>query len=108
MIMKPFSSWPIRICLAGVGGLAIGASLLGDLPTPLGQGTTHPLRPTLLAQEDDRGSGRLRQRPPNYNISFRGSGRIQPDPRRPDFQAQATSMAYRGSGRIQPLDPARA
>lgn len=58
-----------------------------------------------MAEDDDRGSGRLQQRPSAWDLGFRGSGRVNPNPQRPNPQSQV--VAYRGSGRIQPANPAR-
>jgi len=103
--MNSSSPWPVRIGLASVTALTLGVSWIPEFPTLAGQ----DMAPTLSAQEDDRGSGRLRQRTLNYKISFRGSGRINPNSDRPTPpQNKATFTAYRGSGRINPLDPARA
>lgn len=103
--MNSSSPWPVRIGLASVTALILGGSLIPELPTLAGQ----DMAPTLAAQDDDRGSGRLRPRTQNHKVSFRGSGRINPDPARPNPpQNQAIFTTYRGSGRINPLNPARA
>lgn len=109
--MKSLSPWPLRTCLTGIAGLTLaGSALLGATPTPTAPGTAQDVaqRPTLTAQDDDRGSGRLQQRTPGHRISYRGSGRVNPDSQRPIPQTRATPMAYRGSGRVTPLIPGRA
>ena len=50
--------------------------------------------------EDDRGSGRLSRVPAIANqLSFRGSGRVDPTPPTSSI-TQPAPLAYRGSGRI--------
>lgn len=57
--------------------------------------------------DDDRGSGRLRQRASLMHLGFRGSGRVNPAPVQP-APPQAVLYGYRGSGRIQPITPGSA
>jgi hypothetical protein len=91
-------------CATGLGLLTIAGS---NLPTP--QATDFPREPltrSLNSADDDRGSGRLRNqaRLPITPISFRGSGRINPEPI-PGQNKAFWQQAYRGSGRIQPITP---
>jgi hypothetical protein len=109
--MQSFSAFPIQLCLVGVAGLTLGSALCADFSNLAGNHRPQPdsLQSLLAAQEDDRGSGRLRQRPSAQGGSFRGSGRVDPNrEERANAQSRTADVAYRGSGRIQPLDPARA
>lgn len=109
--MKSFSPWPLRTCLTGIAGLTLaGSALIVVPPTPAAPGTAQDAaqRATLTTQDDDRGSGRLRQRIPSHRLSYRGSGRVNPDAQRPIPQTRAIPMAYRGSGRVTPLIPGQA
>lgn len=102
--MHPFSAWPVRLSLVGVAGFALGTLLIGDsLPFAGGRdvAATASPQPTLHAQGDDRGSGRLLR--PHFSpvASYRGSGRITP-------RAQSDTLispvaSYRGSGRVTPM-----
>jgi hypothetical protein len=88
--------------------LACAASLgLFMTAAPLGlsrlQSNAETTRRVTLRSEDDRGSGRLSREPAIAGwISFRGSGRIDPNPPTPSPSWQ-TPMTYRGSGRINAL-----
>ncbi|MBE9139697.1 hypothetical protein IQ254_21280 [Nodosilinea sp. LEGE 07088] len=86
--------------------LAWAASLGLLIVTPaLGLATQYqqnaqPLPQVTNRSDDDRGSGRLRRVPAiAKELSFRGSGRIAPNPPNPDASWHLPT-AYRGSGRI--------
>jgi hypothetical protein len=109
--MQSFSAFSVQLCLVGVAGVTLGSALGVDFSALAETRSSQlgSLRPVLEAQEEDRGSGRLRQRSSAQWVSFRGSGRVDNDRGdRPNTQFRAADVAYRGSGRIQPLDPARA
>ncbi len=110
--MQSFSAFPVQLCLVGVAGLTLGSALCADFSALAGNhGPQLDSLQSLLsaAQEEDRGSGRLRQRSSAQGGSFRGSGRVDPNrEERAKTQFRIADVAYRGSGRIQPLDPVRA
>lgn len=79
-------------------GLLITAAPLG-LSAALQSYAEASLSATTRA-EDDRGSGRLSRVPAlAYELSFRGSGRVDPTPPT-SSAARPAHLAYRGSGRI--------
>ncbi|TVQ06564.1 MAG: hypothetical protein EA368_16710 [Leptolyngbya sp. DLM2.Bin27] len=64
------------------------------------QSNAEATRRVALRSDDDRGSGRLSRVPAIAGwLSFRGSGRIDPNPPKPGSSWYAP-LAYRGSGRI--------
>jgi len=82
-------------CAASLGLLTTTASLsLSGL-----QFNAEAAQRVTLRTEDDRGSGRLSRPAITGWFSFRGSGRIDPNPPTPSSDWH-TPMAYRGSGRI--------
>lgn len=56
----------------------------------------------IASSDDDRGSGRVARQPQFEEwVSFRGSGRVQPEPKSPSFSKVPDSAPYyRGSGRL--------
>jgi hypothetical protein len=109
--MQSFSAFSVQLCLVGVVGLTLGSALCADFAALAGNHAPQSanLQTLLATQEDDRGSGRLRQRSSAQGVSFRGSGRIDTNRGElPPTRFRATDVAYRGSGRIQPFDPVRA
>ncbi len=55
----------------------------------------------VTSSDDDRGSGRLANRAEHQNhLSFRGSGRIHPEPQPPAHVGSDSTAPYRGSGRL--------
>ncbi|MFH7244543.1 MAG: hypothetical protein ACHWZW_17035 [Spirulina sp.] len=109
--MQSFSAFSVQLCLVGVAGLTLGSALCADFSALAGNHSPQSdhFQSLLSAQEDDRGSGRLRHRSSAPWVSFRGSGRVDSDRgERPNPPSRTADVAYRGSGRIQPLDPARA
>lgn len=106
--MQPFFTWSIYACLAGASGLSFWVStlslptLVSDYPTNTEVSTNTNISVSAFdPSDDDRGSGRLRQRVVRMTLSFRGSGRVNPNPTDPK-PPSAVLQVYRGSGRIQP------
>lgn len=109
--MQPLFTWSICAGLAGISGLSFWASTL-SLPAMVSH---HPVNTEVSTNtdivvgafdpsDDDRGSGRLRHRVSQMHLSFRGSGRVNPNPTEPN-PPNAVLQSYRGSGRIQPITP---
>jgi hypothetical protein len=99
-LSSPFSqtAW---VCVTGLSlwGITVGQFLSF---TPTAQPQPVPQTQALDPNEDDRGSGRLRYGSPVLELSFRGSGRISPNPSKPGSVQAGYRQAYRGSGRIDP------
>jgi hypothetical protein len=105
--MHPPSSCSLMTYLASAVSLGL---LVTAAPVNLGftalQSSPEVMLRVAARSEDDRGSGRLSRMPAVVDsLSFRGSGRITPNPPVP-VVGSLSPVAYRSSGRI--ADPCTA